>query len=261
MASIYRNGSFYWIKLRHPVDGSERRISLQTGSRAAAELLKRKWEAYVEFHRPEIQETPFPEPLKSLTPLPWHHRAASSVDQITSEPAPKLGKPLGDVLRGYVDWCRSANDPKHAAGKEAIICAAFGDGVPEGKVPNGPLAVNYLDQLTCANVLTFIESRPGRKSEKLADSSKRHYKECFVQLVNYALRRGDMVASNVAFPNPMTSLPEWGNASREIIFLTETQIDEQLAVLRPFPSLHAAVATMIHAGPVVPKPSGLRAAR
>ncbi len=109
--------------------------------------------------------------------------------------------------------------------------------------------MDYLDQLTCASVLAFIESRAGRKSEKLADASKRHYKECFVQLVNHALRRGDMVASNVAFPNPMTSLPEWGNGSREIVFLTETQIGEQLGVLKPFPSLHAAVATMIHAGP------------
>jgi hypothetical protein len=45
---------------------------------------------------------------------------------------------LGDVLRGYVEWCRSANDPKHAAGKEAIICAAFGDDVLKGKAPNGP---------------------------------------------------------------------------------------------------------------------------
>jgi len=45
MACVYRNGNLYWIKLRHPLDGTERRVSLQTSDRVRAELLCRKWEA------------------------------------------------------------------------------------------------------------------------------------------------------------------------------------------------------------------------
>jgi hypothetical protein len=55
MASIYLNGSYYWITLRHPVNGTRQRLSLETGSRARAELLKRKWEAWIEFNQPELQ--------------------------------------------------------------------------------------------------------------------------------------------------------------------------------------------------------------
>lgn len=242
MASIYRNGTLYWLKLRHPVDGKERRISLQTGSRSLAELLKRKWEAGVEFYRPEIQGISFPKSLQAMVPAHWDPGSGSA------QAVPNSGKPLGTLLQEFITWCRSANDPKHASSKAAIVRAAFGEEVLEGGTPDGPLAVTHLQHLTSAQVLAFVEARPGRKGEKLADSSKRHYKELFDQLWNYALRDGCVVPANLAYPNPMVFLPGWGKDAHEIIFLTGTEIDEQLAVLQPFPTLHAAAATMIYAG-------------
>jgi integrase len=251
MASIYRNGTYYWIKLRHPVDRSERRVSLQTGSRPRAELLKRKWEALCEFYQPEVQAAVLPDSLRTLLPPSW--LATDSDPTVSQAGSPVVvsgsAKPLCLLVAEYLTWCRSANDAKQVANKAAILCAAFGKGILEGRPPDGPLAVDSLDRLTSAQVLTFIEGRPGRSGKSIARATKRHYRECFVQIWNHGLRDGSITPTNVAFPNPMTTLPSWHDNGHEIVFLKPLQIDEQLAGLRPHPTVHAAVATMIYAGP------------
>jgi hypothetical protein len=68
MASIYLNGSYYWISLSHLLNGLRHRLSLETGSRARAELLKRKWEAWIEFNQPELEGVEFPGSLRALLP-------------------------------------------------------------------------------------------------------------------------------------------------------------------------------------------------
>jgi len=83
MASIYRNGNLFWIKLRHPLDGTERRVSLQTADRAWADLFRRKWEAHSQLFQPEFQGIEFPNALKELLPpLPVAERPSRRSSEI-----------------------------------------------------------------------------------------------------------------------------------------------------------------------------------
>jgi hypothetical protein len=63
-----------FVLLDHPASRAQRDEAAPEpgdGSRARAELLKRKWEAWIEFNEPELQGVDFPEPLRALLPAPW----------------------------------------------------------------------------------------------------------------------------------------------------------------------------------------------
>ncbi len=87
------------------------------------------------------------------------------------------------------------------------------------------------------------------EGKPLSRTTKRHYRELFVHLFNFALRREYLIPTNFAFPNAMTGLPSWHESSREIVYLEPDQIDKQLEILKPHPVIRMAVAVMVYAGP------------
>jgi len=252
MASIFRNGNLWWMKVRRPLDGTVGRVSLGTASQAEAELLLRKWDATVELLRPEFGTIAFPPALLVLLP-PSTPSIITSVEPpvVVREPiAIKKSAPLGQVLREFENFCRSENAPHHADSKMAIIKGAFGmECLAKEQKLNGPLAVETLDDLSCAAVEAHINAGRNRQGEPLARKTKHHYREVFVQLLNFALKRAYFHPTNIAFPNPMSALPGWNESHRTIVFLTPEQNVEQLQALQEFPVLHACVATLIYAGP------------
>ncbi len=70
-----------------PLDGTERRVSLQTADRVRAELLCRKWEACFAPFQPEFQGVEFPEPRRALLPpLPTFVPEATKTEPVAAPP-------------------------------------------------------------------------------------------------------------------------------------------------------------------------------
>jgi integrase len=161
-------------------------------------------------------------------------------------PPPSLSK----VLKEFANFCRSENALHHAQSKEGILKAAFG--VDCLSIPprlDGPLAVSSLGELSCSAVEAFVTAGRNRKAQPLARKTKHHYREVFVQLFNFALKRSYYLPTNIAFPNPMSGLPAWNDQSGTILFLRPEDVTAQLKALQGAPVLHACVATLIYAGP------------
>jgi integrase len=252
MASIFKNGNLWWIKVRGPVDGVSRRLSLGTSSRPEAQLLLRKWDATVELLQPEYGAVALPASLTGLLPAPPSTLLVPSPGTITMEvpPAGPALPPLAKVIREYADYCRSENAAHHAANKEGILKAAFGPNcLAEVPKLEGPLAVQALKDLSCGTVEAFINARQNRRGEPITRKTKHHYRELFVQLFNFALRRSYYLPTNIAFPNPMGALPGWNHQSEEIVFLQDGDVERQFKAVAGHGVLHACVATLIHAGP------------
>ncbi len=124
-------------------------------------MLCRKWEACFALFQPEFESVEFPEPLRALLPaLPSFVPEAPKIETVIAPPAPapktSSRRPLEDLLVEYVRKCESENDAHHVVGKTSILCKAFGEKCLDGKV-DAPLAVDCIEDLTCARVEAFVE--------------------------------------------------------------------------------------------------------
>ena len=266
MASITRNGTMYWLKGRNPITGAPVRISLETSDQARAALLLRKWEAWSSLFVPEFGGTDAPvrmcEELCGLPPgfAPFFPTTAPvpavasavPIGQPMDMAVPRRPEPpLDYVLRRYLRFCESENSAHHVADKVSILRAAFGKAVArqEGAL-DGPLACARLSDLEAPTVQAFIEGRKKPDGNPLSVTRRRHYREVFCSVFEYAMRLGHYHPNNLRYPNPMAAgLPSYQDKNRVIEYLDEDQITAQLEALRPQPVLHAAAATMIYSGP------------
>jgi integrase len=256
----------YWLKGRNPVTGKPVRISLQTTDEARAALLHRKWEAWAALFVTEFGGTDLPprmrEELRGLPPgfavlLPGYVASIPVVQPaVLAAPAGEVPQPLPEppllhVLRKYLRFCESENSQHHAANKASILKAAFGAAaVEDSGALDGPLACARLSDLSASLVQAFIEGRRKEDGSPLSVKTRRHYREVFCNVFEYAMRHGDYVPKNLRYPNPMgAGLPSYQEKNRVIEFLDDDQIAVQLEALRPYPVLHAAVGTMIYSGP------------
>jgi integrase len=267
MASITRNGKLYWLKGRNPLTGACVRVSLETADKARAVLLLRKWEAWSALFLPEFGGSDLPPRMRELLtgvppgfacllhpvqylPAPGHV-AAIPTSPVAVQPPPPPEPPLRWLLREYLEYCKSENSKHHAANKASKVKAAFGPTAVKGDGPlDGPLACARLSEVTASKVQHFIEERRKKDGNPLGKKTRRHYREVFSDLYEFAMRRDHYHPTNVRYPNPMTAgLPSYEDRNRLIEFLEEEQITTQLDALRPYPALRAAAATMIYAGP------------
>jgi integrase len=75
-----------------------------------------------------------------------------------------------------------------------------------------------------------------------------HYREFFHHFFEFCIKTSLYHPENWHCPNPVAALPTYLTKNGSITYLTENDVEAQLKVLTPYPSMFVAVAIMIYAG-------------
>lgn len=246
MASIFRRkgSALWWVKFTRPAGGTAR-LSLETAGDFEAGLRLRRLEALLLLSQPDVAGARLPD--RVLAELPAAAIAAATLPG--AAPPPVKNGPVEIVLPAYLAWSRARNAPRHAASKEAMLRNFFGS----RRVPRRPDArataeipaacrKRCLAEITREDVQKFIDGLDA------AMDTRRHYREMMHQLWEFALSEGHLAVLNAHRPNPMSNLPSYTQNEREIAYLSEQEIVEQIKALESDPSVQMAVEIMIEAG-------------
>jgi hypothetical protein len=274
MAAKYLRKQTWWLRFYHPLTRGLVRESLGTADEARAELLRQRVELEAALLDPRFQAAALPDNLRralgddaaAASPAgvgeaktgtetldPPSHAACPALPP----PAPASRVPLDDALRGYFDFIRTDNAPRHVENKLSMLRRFLGVRRAEQFVPDGDaegrarrlknpgeafFTGTFLDELTSARLQDFFGTMD------VSVKTKRHYREFFHHFFEHCLKHGLHRPENFHCPNPAAALPGYLSRNRRIVFLDQHQIDEELALLEPHPAIRIAVAIMIHAG-------------
>ena len=270
MASKYQRRQQWWTKFRHPVTGTLIRESLETTDEARAELLRQRLDLEVALREPRFQAAEMPQRIRDALFMaePVDGAAAAA----TAGPAQRVHAgfispgqvprrtPVDEAVTAYLRYIASQNAPHHVANKISILRRFLGAARVEkvggpaltkrrrlenGKATADPVpffAGTYLDEITPVLVQGFLEGLGvGRKT-------MRHYREMFHHLFEVCLKFDLYHRTNAHRPNPIAALPSYTSRNGRIVYLTQAQVDEQIAALAGDPVMQIAVTIMIHAG-------------
>ena len=250
MASIYPRGNTHWIKYYPPGRSEPERQTLATPDPAMAQLMRRKLELEVALRQPELRGVTLPAKIwetlgESSLPAASPGAVVFSVAAVpaaaaSAAPASPL---IEEVLFEYVAFIRVENDGNHAVNKIGHLKKFFGAarlGVegPEKGVFKG----ETLADVKVGNVRRLIDSLP------VAKKTKKHHRETFHSLFEFAMKYNFFLPINFRYPNPMSALPGYHEKNKPIVYLKQTQIDDLLEKLAPHPSVRVAAALMIYGG-------------
>lgn len=103
-----------------------------------------------------------------------------------------------------------------------------------------------LEDITAQKINCFLAARVDKDgwSAKTANLTR----QALHQLFSYAIKYLGFRSGDPRYPNPVEAVDRLREPAPQIRFLTLTQIDGQLRILREHPVLHAMVATYIYAG-------------
>lgn len=149
-----------------------------------------------------------------------------------------------EVISEYLAYIEVQNTKHHARNKKTHLKRFFGAkavGLDDDKQV-GVFKGTLLCEVRAADIQTMIDGLAGGKK------TKRHYRNTFHALFEFALKRGHFASTNFRYPNPMSALPTYHDRNKPIVYLTQAQIDHLLEILKPVPTVHIAVAVMIYAG-------------
>lgn len=231
MANLVKRNKIYYLQWR--VGGKARRRSLGTSSRQIAKEKLRQFE--------------------------------SAQYRGESDPGPTRTR-LESILQKYVEYVRTTKTPKSAQVDVYYLRQMFGPICPglqyTGRRPTPrmqkrprkvgqdrrfkltAIEVDYLEQITTADVATFIASHV--KSRGLAPKTANRYREIVNRLFNWAIQeRGVKMPGGV---NPVAKVGKYRQHAPNIRFLDLQQIEKQLEILEDHPLLLVLVATYIYAG-------------
>lgn len=266
MASKFLRRQKWWIKFRHPATGQTIRESLETENEIRAELLRERLELQVALLDPRFQAVEIPARLRPK--LAWPDSTPASPVQVSIAPkvAPVSPAPIAtrcsvdEAITTYLRFIASENAALHVANKVSMLRRFVGANRVEkaggpaktkrrrlenGKVLLDPPAFftgTFLDEITPAVVQEFLEGLGvGRKT-------MRHYREMFHHFFEVCLKFDLYHPTNWHRPNPMSALPGYASRNRRIVFLSQPQIEEQVAVLADDRGIQMAATLMIYAG-------------
>ena len=260
MASKYLRRSIWWIQFYHPLTRALIRESLDTHDEARAELIRERVDHEVALMDPRFQAVDIPSGIRALAqgqyvsnppPAP----AASVLPAYAPHAASKPRTGIDTALKAYIDFIRIENASHHVAGKLSMMRRFFGSErvkalagqrSPGNKKPLGVVPAffkgGFVDEITPSLVQGFMEQM------EVSKKTKRHYREFFHHFFEFCMKFDFYQPTNWHRPNPIAALPSYMSRNRRIVFLTPSQVDEQLHALREFPKVQIAVAIMIHAG-------------
>ncbi len=150
--------------------------------------------------------------------------------------------PIAHTLAEYVAFIRSENAARHAENKVAHLRGFFGPGLLG--TANGEIHFTgtCLEDVKVNDVRRYIEGL------NIGTKTRRHYRETFHHLFEYAMKCEFLIPTNFRYPNPMGALPSYLSKNQVIRYLTPQEKENLFRVLAPFPSVHAGARLMIEAG-------------
>jgi integrase len=271
MASKFLRRQKWWVKFRHPRTGQLFRESLQTHDAVRAELMRARIEVQLLLLEPKFHNVELPQSLASLLDCPVQAEVEAfiqttappvTVPSPVQEPQPVRTRTTVDAaVAAYLKFVRSENASAHVSNKVSIFRRFLGDKRIEAM--GGPVRVKnsarkasstdgailkpfftgtHLDEISPALVQEFIEGLG------VGRDTMRHYRQCFHHWFSFCLKFDLYHPTNWHRPNPMSGLSSYVTRNRQIDFLTQEQIQEQLAALHEHPAVRMAVAVMIYAG-------------
>lgn len=260
MAAIYKRRHMWWVRFYHPQTRALVRGSLGTSDPARAELLRLRVERECALLEPRIQSAILPpdilQALGGVTPSVGHPAPAGP--QPSAAPIPPVKRhPMDAAVRGYLDFVRTDNAPRHVQNKLSMLRRFLGiertlpfcdkDCLARWQLRVGQDAPpfftgEFVDEITPALLQEFFNSL------EVGKKTKRHYREFFHHFFQYCIRFGLYQPTNFHCPNPMAALPSYMSRNETIVFLSPEDVTKQLEVLKDHPEMRVAAALMIHAG-------------
>jgi len=175
-------------------------------------------------------------------------------------PAPQKRATVDDAVAAYLRFIASENVPLHVANKVSILRRFIGahrveaaggpakskrqrlkngDAVPD---PAPFFTGTHLDEISPLLVQTFLEGLG------VSRKTMRHYRETIHHFFEFCLKFDLYQPENWHRPNPISALPSYVSRNRHIVFLTQAQVDKQIASLACDPAVQMAATFMIYAG-------------
>jgi integrase len=174
---------------------------------------------------------------------------------------PARAATVNEAVAAYLKFISAENAAPHVANKVSILRRFLGAARVEslggpaktkrkrlkgGKThvpdPRPFFTGQHMHELTPAVLQNFIEEAG------LGRVSMRHYRTFFHHFFAVCLKLDLYHPTNWHRPNPAAALPGYASRNRRIVYLTETQVQEQLNALSEHPALRIAAAIMIYAG-------------
>lgn len=267
MASIYRreNCNSYWVKFRDPLFKREYRLSLETNYEEEARCKLRKIELLCALRRPEVTITQLPDRIEDLIgstlPPPAEakgietHSVSDEAPQLVSSPQPPpevAPVPIVYALGEYYRFIRAENGDRTVQNKLSILRKFFGGALVaeitgirprEATMDMKPFFTGRsVQEMTPDTVQEFIESG------ELKTKTRRHYRELFHHFFEFLLRRHMLEPRSWHTPNVLSALPSYTEKNQMIVYMSDTEIEKQLRLLEPQPTLRMAALIMIETG-------------
>ena len=243
MASKFLRRQKWWIKFRHPLTGQRIRESLETGDEARAELLRQRLDLEVALLEPRFRAAEIPNAILLALRTGASRTEPASAAVPAAVAVPHKRATVDKALAAYLRYIAAQNAPHHVANKVSILRRFLGadrvekaDGPGktkrrrlgnDGVTPNpAPFFTGtHRDEITPALVQDFLEGTGlGRKTI-------RHYREHFHHFFEFCLKFNLYVPANWQRPVPIAALPSYVTRNQRITFLTETDVDAEIAAL------------------------------
>lgn len=229
MASIYKRGKWFWVS--YWVGGQHHQKSFQTkNQRVARDRLKRlEYELSIgDLHAASRL------PIRMVLQKFCEHMQVTRTFKSHTNDVSRLRiffGPICDGLElGLPGGAAKTDSPKK----------------PRDKYAHAHVKVSLLEDVSPETINRFITARirENHWSPKTANSLRQVLHRFFA----YATKHHGFRARDRRYPNPADGVERQREAAPEIRFLTLEQIEVQLRVPKPYPRLHAMVATYIYAG-------------
>jgi integrase len=156
---------------------------------------------------------------------------------------PPSSPAIREFLAEFVAYFQAENDPHHATNKIGCLKKYFGSdllGCADGKP--AVFSGQTLADVDVSEIARLLDALPAAKK------TKRHHRNAFHSLYEYAMKRGHYTPTNFRYPNPMAALPTYHEKNKQIIYLTQAEIDNLLEILAVCPPVQIAAALMIYGG-------------
>lgn len=288
MASVYARGKIRWVKFYPPGCSQPSRQSLGEVDPALAELIRRKLELELQLRVPELRSVALPAnvtgtfgdpaPPAPAPPVPPPPVPLSETPPVVpaAEPVSPHSPPARKVLAEYLAHIEVENSEHHVKNKTGYLKKFFGSALMDAaikdaalknpkkgsgkdskkrsgmrskratkrapKVSKGVFKGETLADVQVGDVRGMIDGLP------LGKKTKRHYRNAFHAFFEFAMKCGHYAPTNFRYPNPMSALPSYYEKNKQIIYLTQQEIDNVLEILKPSPPVRIAAAVMIYGG-------------
>ena len=247
MASKFMRRKTWWLKFQHPATGEILRESLATHDPARAELLRERLELEIALLDPRFEAVEVPEGVRRLIPV---QASGDSAVQPTIAPTaqqvlptmmpPAARVPFDEAITAYLAFIRTENAPRHMENKISMLRRFIGSERVE-KLPqpadSGPAARRFKSDYPPFFKGTFMDEITPTLLQQFMDGlevslkTKRHYREFFHHFFQHCIKFGHYRPENFHCPNPIAALPSYLSKNRRIVFLSEEDVEKQLAVL------------------------------